>query len=499
MNGFIGLILMVFFLTILFAGILIQTDIQDIMSNWDKRRCDIFVIFAAMFLKPRSDPRSASDFAISNFEFCLRENAVSVISSAFAPLFDIFKQQLGAGSIIMNIMSNFRSYLKTAVGSFSSILQERLQQFYGLFDKFIFSFLKIKQGLSRTNAALVSMVYQAISGIKFFQNMVQFVIMVVMIIIGILAALVIFLFFVMIPVIPLILTTISLLVAAGLGGAVSSYGGAFCLHPSTQIVLSNNTTKYVTNIRLGDELPPSLKTHLFPNKVTGILVADGRYTKLLNVNGILMSETHRVMSQGFWKLAKDVPESFPTDIIADRLYILNTAHHWVPTVNEKNQQIFVSDWEEVDTFAGQIAWIQFVQKILGSTKLLYDIPTSIPLLGKDIQVYTPKGLVPIHSISIGDTVFNSKNQETVVIGLYEGMGLLNGESCMSDGNWVFDNGEWRLFLEGSADKESVGYHLITESGELRIQSNDLSYVIRDFTECGIENIEGCYSILDNHL
>jgi hypothetical protein len=359
--------------------------------------------------------------------------------------------------------------------------------------------LKIKQGLSRTNAALVSMVYQAISGIKFFQNMVQFVIMVVMIIIGILAALVIFLFFVMIPVIPLILTTISLLVAAGLGGAVSSYGGAFCLHPSTQIVLSNNTTKYVTNIRLGDELPPSLKTHLFPNKVTGILVADGRYTKLLNVNGILMSETHRVMSQGFWKLAKDVPESFPTDIIADRLYILNTAHHWVPTVNEKNQQIFVSDWEEVDTFAGQIAWIQFVQKILGSTKLLYDIPTSIPLLGKDIQVYTPKGLVPIHSISIGDTVFNSKNQETVVIGLYEGMGLLNGESCMSDGNWVFDNGEWRLFLEGSADKESVGYHLITESGELRIQSNDLSYVIRDFTECGIENIEGCYSILDNHL
>jgi len=492
---------MILFLTILFARILIQTDIQDVMNNWDKRRCDVIVMFMAIFFKPSTDPRSATEFAASNFEFCVGENATNVIASAFAPLFDIFKQQLGTGSVIMNIMNNFRSYLKTAVESFSSILQDRLQQFYGLFDKFIFSFLKIKQGLSQVNAALIAMVYQAISGVKFFQNMIQFIIKVVIIIIAILAVLVIFLFLVMIPVIPLILTTISILVAAGLGGAVSSYGGAFCLHPSTQIVLSNNTTKSVSEICLGDELPPSFKNNKFPNSVTGILVAHGRDTRLLNVKGILMSETHRVMSQGRWKLAKDLPDSVPTKMRSDRLYILNTTHHWVPTINENMEFIYVSDWEEVDSFAGQIAWIQFVQKILGSNKLIYDVPDNIPLLGKDIQVYTPKGLVPIYTISIGDIVFNSKNRETVVIGLYKGRGPSNNDSWMSDGNWILDNGEWRIFLEGANGPlaQSVGYHLITESGDLRIQFNEVSYSIRDFTECGIENIEGCYSVLDDHL
>ena len=59
--------------------------------------------------------------------------------------------------------------------------------------------------------------------------------------------------------------------------------------------------------------------------------------------------------------------------------------------------------------------------------------------------------------------------------------------------------EWSINSDGclgGSSLETVGYQLITESGSFKISYSNKDLLIRDFTECGIENIEDCYDILD---
>ena len=503
MFGFIGLIILTILLTTILAAVLFGTNIIEIKNNWAERRCDPYVMFTAPLYKKTDDTRSSTDFAIDNFMFCINSLSNDALSSAFAPIYEALKGFFGTINIIQGLMNNFRSYFSQLKGQFESILGDRFHKFLSVFDIFRVGIKKLESAFLRNNAILLATLFQGMAGYTFIQNFVQFIIKIVIIIIAVLASLVIFLFFVMFPVIPVILTTIGILTAAGFGAAVGSYTGAFCLHPSTNIILQDGSYKSINKIKLGDILTPSFKTHIFPNQVYGILQTEGALTNLYEIDGIKLSGSHRVLEKGKWLLAEDIKRALKIKERSDRLYILNTRHHWIAAVSDiSSDPLIVSDWEEVSTERGQDEWYKYVAVKLGAKIDWSKKATSIPLIGEEVKVHCLNGKKCVSSISIGDYVIDDKG-ETRVLAVYKGyLGKpVASSQWLSDGNWIFDGirKQNRHGEQGGDSNETLGYQIITESGSFKIQYNNKNILIRDFTECGIKHIEGCYSILDDHI
>ena len=499
MVGFMGLIILIVLLTTVFAAILFGTNVIEIKNDWVNRRCGPYVMFTAPLYQPFDDKRSSTEFAIDNLMFCLSSLSKDALASAFAPLYEHLKGFFSTITVIQTLMNNFRSYFSQLGSKFESIIGDRFQKFISVFDLFRQGIRKMLSAFSRNNAILIATLLQGMAGFTFIQNLVQFVIKVVIIIIVILASLVIFLFFIMFPVIPVIITTIGILTAAGLGAAVASYSGAFCLHPLTSIILQDGTYKKIGEIQLGDILAPSTHDYDFPNEVYGILETEGRQTDLYEIDGIKMSGSHCVLERGRWFLAKDINRAKLISERANRLYILNTRHHWLPTI-KNSKTLIVSDWEEVSTENGQDSWHAFVSQKLGAS--LTAKATSLPLIGESVDVACPNGKKPISSLRIGDYVLDNKGK-TRILAVYKGYlgSSVTDKDWLSDGNWVFED-EWKLYVNGvlgGENAETLGYQLITESGTFKIHYKSANILIRDFTECGINNIEESYSIINNHI
>jgi hypothetical protein len=232
---------------------------------------------------------------------------------------------------------------------------------------------------------------------------------------------------------------------------------------------------------------------------------NGSKTELYDLDGVKISGTHRVFEKGVWKLVRDVDRAKKTNIISDKLYILNTAHHLVSAESE-NGLLYVSDWEEVSSSDGQHKWIEFVSKKLGTSKPNYS-PSSIPLCGKNVKVILESGEeLPISELTIGAKV-KSEDDVTTVIGIYKGYinSQTKSDEWLSDGNWIKTTNGWKLFEGGIKDLDSkqffenniIGYQIITSSGVFNINYLNNNLVLIDFTECGTENLEDCYSVLDD--
>jgi hypothetical protein len=500
MLAFGGLVVSMILLTIGFSGILTGSSIEGVKNDWANKRCNLFIMFTAFLYKSKDDSRTSWEFSKDNFSYCADQLGTDTARKAFAPLYKIFEQLLQSAKQIMSVANSLRIFIANKMKTFSTIINERFYKFIHIFDQFRLGYVKMLDALKKSQAITTALLFQGLSGIRFILNMKDFVIKVVLIIMAILIAMMIFMFFLVIPFVPIVIApTLAVLAGVGVGVAGSD---AFCLHPDTIVPLADYTLKKISTIQLGEILPPGLRTYWFPNRVTGILEADGSTTKLYEYKDILMSGTHRIYEAGKWILARDL--GVVSEAKSDRLYILNTAHHYVPCLNSIGQYTIVNDWEEVDSVAGQKAWMKFVAKELQTTYA--EMPTLVPLLGEEICVVgEDKYKKDISSVKIGDFILDRDDTYTKVIGFYKGIVKVSTESknWMTDGCWILENNRWRLFIEGLEEDKNTfykqGWNLITESGSFMIRSGALQYIVRDFTECGWMNLEKCYETLDNVL
>jgi hypothetical protein len=363
----------------------------------------------------------------------------------------------------------------------------------------------MENAMQQIQGMMTASLYSGLSGIRFMLNMQNFVVKVVMIILAVIISLVVLLWFVLLPFIPtVILPTIGVLTAAGLGAGIDA--GAFCLHPETQVMMADGSIKPIQECKVGDVLPPNFKAYYHMNEITGVMKTTGKGVPLYKVDGVLLTGTHRVFWKGSWLLAREVPGAILTQETSDTLYILNTRHHWVPVVGETKTQ-YVSDWEEVDHELGRRAWIDFVWQTLNQTQTRpTSYPRSIPLAGPGVSVVRENGdLCSIADIRLGDWILEEEGKPAVqVIGLYEGIGndISLTTDWLSDGNWILRKGLWHLHLSGTVDQHSFatrGYQLVTTSGKFLVIHDHTRLVIRDFTECGVQNLESCYEVLEEVL
>jgi hypothetical protein len=498
-----------------------------VMNNWDKRRCELPVAMAARFFKPDWDPRSKSDFAKDNFDFCMKTYIDKFMALLMAPINAIFGKHANLAGDALNMVNTIRSI---AASMFNALLGF-LDTYFRKFNASVYEMSRVMQylrmAMRRANAVVVSMLYSGITMFRGLLNTIQFVIKVILIICGILLAIIIILIFVLFPFIPMILAVLGAIIAVVLalvmviagevGAQASSDRGGFCFSGWTMVATvdkdGKEVPKPVSELKIGDELAQGC------GKITAIIQMDGSEIPLFHLNGIMVSGSHLVKGQdGEWKSVSQDERAIETRVESSVLYCFNTTTHKIPIYSDKKEIILFRDWEEIadDDEKGQYEWNYIVLKMLNKFsnynlwKDSLKLTTNIPLMSSNIKVKTQAGYIPLESMFIGlKYVIDSKGKEHKVLGIVRGeVEDVDKEKMMELGVWntelyEMENGVW---IKGKSTivlgKEKIeGMTIITESGEFIIwdEVEKRERVIRDFTEVGYKTIHETYPFVASRL
>ena len=514
-------------------GIMIANiDRANIVNNWTERRCDIPVMFASFFFKPESDPRTNTDFAVSNFEFCLKSYVDTFMAKIMAPMQVIFSKNLNIAANAANMMNALRQIAKNLFSAFSGYLD----QFYRRFNSSVFEISRVVQflrmAMRRISGILMTMVYAGISLFNGILNAIQFVIKVILIVCGIMIILMIILFFILFPVIPIILYTLVIIVKSviplagiidpGVASDAESKKGGFCFAEWTEITIIRNgqyTTIPIHQVKVGDILANSGTTSINNTSttvtstdvtsVTAIIHMDGTDVPLYRIGSVYVSGSHLIRgTDGIWKSVAEDERAIRTGAFSKTVYCFNTTTNIIGI-----NGLEFRDWEEIanDDEKGQMIWNYMISSLLNHDKPYLSWKDNLKnyvnmaLMSKNTHIKCEKGFVPLQSIQIGDSVLDHEGNPQEVLGII--WGEVEADKERTPKEWVTELYEYNdVWIKEKATiypgiNKMEGMALITEHGECIIWDSvqKKEKRIRDFTEIGYNELYKTYSYVDDRL
>jgi len=496
---------------------IVNLDRVHVMNQWSTRRCELPVMFTSYFFKPEEDPRSKSEFASANFEFCMKSYVDTFMTSMMAPVTALFSKHLSVAGSSMNMMNILRNIAHTLYGAFSTYLD----QFYRRFNASVFQISRVMQflrmAMKRISGIMMSLIYSGLSIFNGIINTIQFIVKVILIICAIMLAIIIILFFILFPLIPLIIYVLVLIVQTvsklsgimdpGIAADANSKKSGFCFAEWTTVAITRNgttTQKLVSEIQIGDQLADGAY-------VTAVITMDGSHVELYQINNVFVSGSHLIKGTDHeWKSVDMDERAVLSTRTSSSVFCFNTTTN-VVTIDG----LQFRDWEEIanDDTKGQMIWNYTISSMLNKGKPfrvwkdnMKDY-VNIAVMGRDVGVKTPKGFVPIHTIQIGDNVIDTDGIAHCVRGIIKGEVECN-KSALQDDAWVTELYEYvdGVWLKGSASVEPgtdkmEGITLITEHGEFIIWDSvkKTETRVRDFTEVGYHAIYKTYPYVGARL
>ena len=479
---FVLVFILLFILGLLFASV----DRQDVIANWDQKRCDLPVMMAAGFYLPAGDTRTGTEFATENFSFCMNQIVREVFTLALAPFLSLFGTQMDAAGVIRKIQTSLRGMLATFQNKFSNLLD-------GVFRRFMHVGFQLRQVyrrfldlMEKAHAIALSTVFSGMAMIVGIDNSIKFVEKVVIIMLGIIIGLIILLFVILIPFIPtIILPTIAIL-----GASAGGMAGAFCFSADTQVKKKDGTTVRIESLVIGDILEDG-------SEVEGVLVFDGHGIDLYQLGSVRVSADHLVYYEGLaaWISVREHPNS--TRVLPEPLLIcLNTTTRNIPIDGYRFR-----DWEEIPPNRPDLdtQWNRMIAAKLGTTNLYnaHEYPILAPYWSVK---HKENGLIFLSDVRLGDEIMDSNNSYTHVRGIFYGEDDVSSEKFWtSDSIWWRVANRWQQMPPSTMKVSKKGIHLITESGTFVVFSGDSMFEIRDFTEIGYKRISETYDWMKKNI
>lgn len=448
-----------------------QVQLDDVRANWDSRRCEPTSMLIAQMV-PTDPTVNTTDFAFDNFRFCINQVIATSLSTAFAPVSQLFQKQMDLTQPMSQVLNNLRGSALSLLGPATGMFGMVWERFRILTFQILRIFAKLAGSLDRIFGIAISSVFMGMGLTKALMNSIGFTIRVAIVLIIILSILVIWLWFIMWPVIPIILTAIGFISASVYAGDVAGVSGSFCVAPDTLVETSRGWVR-ADSIRPGEELPGGI--------VEGVLEACGG--PCVSIDGVILSEIHLLLHNGKWIPAGHHPKALEVRTSPDRLYCLNTSSHiWRVKATLESPPLILRDWEELpDGFDAE--WEQAIAKLLGS------LQNSVPgrgLLGEWTTVWTQEeGAVQIRSVKVGDCVRDGDGSYTRVLAVYHDTSEFIPIAGPNQAAWIWDRNGWSH--PRTTDNQITakdGWHLITESGTFQAGQ----HIVRDFTEVGIQKL-----------
>lgn len=491
-------------ITILTIGLIVglglriaDLEMSKIRDNWDERRCDLPVMAVASRFKPADDPRTKSQFAKDNFEFCTEKLAQQVMEVALAPVSAIMNQQAEVAGGLSYSLTRVRTAIATLYESFMTYIAGFFKRYENVVREIGRVIQHLRLAFGRVSAIAMSMIFTGLTMIRGMMNTIDFAIRVVVILLGIIVALLIILFFILFPFIPFFLTLIVGLMAV-VGGttaaSLEAYRESFCFAGDTGCLMADGNVVPIRSIRVGDVLAGAA------GRVEAVMRLDGRRTPLYSLDGCRVSGSHLVLGLTGWHpVSQDARASGPFAPVEAELYCLNTVGRIIPVVGVGRTLLF-RDWEEIASkdISGQCGWTELVLSMLNSGMAKANAnpqpEAEIPLMPRDTLLPTRTGIAQAGDINIGDLVgdvsTDGEIHYTEVTGVVDGAAAATQQIVNKDGTWVR--------VEGPACAN--GRAFFTESGtHIVFGADGRTYHIRDFSEVGSENIHLTYPYVASRL
>jgi hypothetical protein len=496
-------------LLVILGGFLSILFRVSIFQDWEKNRCNPYVVPFSSFFKPATDSRTPSEFAKENWSFCQKEyiqNAIRLAASEVSALVD---EQGGVVSIVQGIVSSiadtFAALWKMCYESYSSIMKKM----YAAASLFRNMLIQLNSLTDRIQAIVFSITMSLISMLAAFINTVQLVLIVAIIVIGILLILQIILFFLLAPISGLIMTmaaVVSVVVVTVVTAVMASTVAGACFAGETPVHMANGIDIPISEIKVGDVLIDG-----------GVVSAVHEFSQqniLYNLDGVLVTGDHLVLR----KTGELIPvyqheRAFPSKRKDKRVWCLTTTTRRIHCLGH----VF-ADWEEIDSDDISLlnTWYEKVWHHLNThveSPIHFLRPSSAFLRSEaGISPDTTVGRVgwfgfiewvDASTVEIGDWILSDKQYTpTRVVGIVRldakevvkhlRMVGVNGESqCVSCATWIMN--DYTYAWNPAESEEHSLYaspesyiHFYTASGTYAIGHAD--WVIRDASDVGMENL-----------
>ena len=494
-------ILLLIGLTIILGIILGDSSRTDVIAHWAERRCDFDVIISAFMYRPAEDKRGAAEFASDNFKFCITSKTTDYLNTIFGALYEVMRKQMGAADIMGQVMKVLRVQLNSIYAPFSKMMDQFWHKFKEIGSLSSRIFQHLFMSMKKAGATAVASIYVALSLQTAFLNSIDLVIKIIMVVLYILLALAIIFFLPILPVMIFVFMATAGIESA-FPGRTGGMGAVFCFAPDTVVVMKDNTTQSIKNIKLGDIL-------LSGQKVEAVIEVPGSSEALYSVKGTIVSGDHRIWDSKnkSWTLVKDYSDAVKTNEMLPALWTLITSNRQIPVMCDDDTLIF-SDWEEIpNSDEAALVWENIVQSTLNksafpSTKV--KAPQYAPCFDRSTFVKKYQGgWAPLYDISRGDWIMGD-GRWTQVIGICDRVvegGHGEKGFRMTDGIWIKDKFNQWSHLPGKSDTYAwQGMNLITDSGSFYIRTGNLTeYLVRDFTEVGWMNLRETYTRVEDAM
>jgi hypothetical protein len=491
---------------------------KSVMKNWDKRRCNLPVVAAASFFKPENDPRTSSQFAFDNFNFCMKDSVDKFMEVLMSPLQAVFGKHMGLASSASDMVGTLRNISSTMYNA----LLGSLDSYFRRFTAGIYEMSRIVQylrmAMRRVNAMMVGFLYSGLTMFRGMINTIQFVIKVILIICGILLAIIIILIFILFPFIPMILTVLGAIVSVVLiftmslagvidgavGGTAQSDKNGFCFSEGTLVCIKTETGEEyipVEQIKIGQELGNGC------GEITTTIKMVGDDVDLYNVNGIYVSGSHTILgTDKKWKLVEEDERAVKSSHRSNILYCFNTTTHTIPIKTQEGQPILFRDWEELedDDEEAHKIWDSIVLETLNGHKYTSPIHSSdnIPVVSNNTLIKTKYGYKTLFSIRLKDKIIDCNGNIQTVLGIINTHIIGKEESFWKTDLYEFDT-IWKKSASTVKEGTNVlqGRTLITTTGSYIIydENTKKDILVRDFTDIGYDRIHETYPFVSQRL
>jgi len=481
---------LIFVMTSIFATLLAQSSVEEIMKQWNERRCDIEIMMTAQLFKPKDDTRTGGEFAAENFQFCVKKTFREIITLALTPVFMMLNQQLDVTESINEVLNRLRVMMSKMMDGFLKILEPFFLRFQTSGNQFALNQMKLLSAMGRAFGITQAALYIGMSLVITIENFVQFVIRVVLIIMYIILGLMILIWVLILPVFIVIIITCQAIGNSPFGYLSRDVCGELCFDPSTRVRLKGGIVKPIRECCLGDTFEDG-------TCIEGILQVSGEKEQMYSLDGIRVSGAHLLWSDltDEWIPVQEHPDANPSFQRCPTLFCLRTSTRNIPLEGLQTTWLF-RDWEELPLNLPRTdtIWDFLVSEILNETASTQATPSEIPLLKHSCHVMYKTGeLRSLSEVQIGDSIYCSKGF-TKVTGIYKGEAEFSSE--FTDGVWCQEIGksDWvhPTFPAGPTSLEK-GFHLTTESGCFWIQTKSFSGFLRDFTEVGVDQLPLTYA------
>ena len=347
------------FLLLITYGIVMYLHILDkkdeIAENWNKVRCEPQnMLLAGQINPPKDGSMSSTEFTKHNFQGCLNEMASETAWKTTSPYMNNLSFLTDVYSSFGESVNGIRGYLAGFRDKFTDFVETILGQVMNMFIEFQKLFVSVKDFGNKILGIMTSAImgtlglyYTLVSGFKALFTLIA-AIVVAATVLAIAAAFSIFGWPISVALLVLMGVLVSMLVAMASGFPPVMGGLRFprpprkpripkprfprwlCFDKDTEVKMNNNTTKKISEIKLGDKL-------LDNDYVYATFKLSGKHEKdnMYKLDDTIVSGDHKVLYLGEYINVKDHKDSKKIDYNKSQIYNLVTFSKTIPINNMK--------------------------------------------------------------------------------------------------------------------------------------------------------------------